>query len=285
MTTWEFLTSSWDLKPLVLVGCAALILGYAVALRFRFSDKALFFIVGVFLLLLALVSPLNTLGHGYLFSAHMMQHIILLLIVPLLLLLGLPSSLAEKALFWPPAARVERVLGRPIVAWSLGVGAMWVWHIPALYSAALHNEGLHIVQQLTLLLTGVIFWWPVVGPLEEMRLKPLISVSYLFSACIGCTVLGIIITFAPVSLYSAFLHTNDTLGILSLLRNNWGISPNIDQQVGGLLVWVPCCLIYISVIMLTLARWYGAPETDITPTSSAINTLEISANSLQKEET
>jgi cytochrome c oxidase assembly factor CtaG len=285
MTTWQLLTSFWNLKPLVLVGCAALILGYAVALGFRFSEKALFFIAGVLLLLLALVSPLNTLGHGYLFCAHMMQHIILLLIVPLLLLLGLPSSLAEKSSFWPPPDRVVRVLGQPLVGWSLGVGAMWVWHIPALYAATLHNEGLHIVQQLTLLLTGVIFWWPVVAPSEKMRLKPLVSVLYLFSACIGCTILGIVITFAPVGLYSAHLHTNDTSGILPLLRNNWGISPNIDQQVGGLLMWVPCCLIYISIIMLTLARWYRAPEIDIPPTSAAMNTLEISANSLQKEKT
>jgi Predicted membrane protein len=284
MTTLQLLTSTWALKPSVLIICAALVLGYGAALRFRFSKETVFFIAGVFLLLLALLSPLDTLGHDYLFSAHMLQHILLLLIVPLSLLLGIPSWLAKKALVRSHISRVERVLGHPLLAWLLGIGAMWIWHIPALYNATMENEGLHVMQQLSLPIIGIIFWWPVIAPLEELRLAPLISILYTFFACIGCTTLGIIITFASIGLYPHYLHPNDTLGILSLIRNGWGISPEVDQQFGGLLMWVPGCLIYISIIMLTLARWYSSPEEGIISTSPASTSLQITVSSVPKEE-
>src|ERR1700756_1605138 len=110
MTTLQLLTSTWAWKPSVLIVCATLILGYSTALRFRFSKEAVFFIASVLILLLALVSPLDMIGHRYLFSAHMLQHILLLLIVPLLLLLGTPSSIVKKALTLSPIRRVVRVL-------------------------------------------------------------------------------------------------------------------------------------------------------------------------------
>src|SRR5919108_4427013 len=96
MTTLQLLISTWDWKPSVLIVCVALVLGYSAVLRFRFSKEAVFFISAILVLLLALVSPLDMIGHRYLFSAHMLQHILLLLIVPLLLLPGIPSSIVKK---------------------------------------------------------------------------------------------------------------------------------------------------------------------------------------------
>lgn len=93
---------------------------------------------------------------------------------------------------------------------------------------------------------GILFWWPVNTPLPEMRLRPLISITYLFSACVAYTILGIVITFSSVGLYSAYMHPNDALGILSIIRGGWGISPRVDQQIGGLLMWVPCCIFEIG---------------------------------------
>lgn len=284
MTTLQLLTSTWAWKPSVLIVCAALVLGYSAALRFRFSKEVIFFIAAILILLLALVSPLDMIGHRYLFSAHMLQHILLLLIVPLLLLLGIPSSIVKKVLTLSPISRVPRVLGHPLLAWLLGIGAMWIWHIPNLYNATMENEGLHIVEQLSLPVIGTIFWWPVVTPLEELRLSPLVSILYVFFACLGCTILGIIITFASIGLYPHYLHPNDTLGILSLIRNRWGISQESDQQFGGLLMWVPCCLVYVCVIMLTLARWYSTPEVDTKSSSSDSKTLPIVFNFQIKEE-
>jgi cytochrome c oxidase assembly factor CtaG len=262
MTTWHILTSTWDWNPLVLIVCVTLILIYGAALGFHFPKRALFFLSGIVLLFLALSSPLNELGHVYLFSAHMVQHILLLLVVPFLLLAGIPSGVAKRVLICLPDGSEGWATGWPLLGWFFGVGAMWIWHIPALYNLALHNESVHTAEELSLIVMGIVFWWPVNAPLMEMRLPPLVSIAYLFSACVACTILGIIITFSSVGLYPAYLNPNDTLGVLSLIRNGWGISPRIDQQIGGLLMWVPCCILYICVIMITLARWYSEPEVD-----------------------
>ena len=81
---------------------------------------------------------------------------------------------------------------------------MLAWHIPALFNAALANDGLHIFQHLSFLVTGTIFWWPILGPLEDRHLPALAAVSYLFSACVCCSLLGAFLTFGPVGLYPAY---------------------------------------------------------------------------------
>ena len=91
-------------------------------------------------------------------------------------------------------------------AWFLGVGGMWLWHAPALCNAAVTNVWVHRLQYVSLLLMGLAFWWPIIGPWTRQRLSPLAGMIYLFSACVGCTVLGIIITFSPVEVCSIYLH-------------------------------------------------------------------------------
>lgn len=137
---------------------------------------------------------------------------------------------------------------------------MWIWHLPSLHEAVLRNEGLYIVQQISFIIFGTIFWWPVFAPANRMRLSPLTSTLYLASACLGCSILGILITFASVGLYPAYLNPVDRYGILSLLRNDLCITPGVDQQIGGLTMWIPGCLIYLFASMLTLVRWYRSPE-------------------------
>jgi len=104
---------------------------------------------------------------------------------------------------------------------------------------------------------GFAFWWPMMGPRNGHRLPPLTGIVYLFSACLGCTILGIILTFTPVEVCSVYLHPVDRLGILPLVQEQWGLTPAKDQQVGGLLMWVPACMIYFCAILGLLARWYN----------------------------
>ncbi len=265
MTIMQLLLSHWDWHPSVLLGCAVLLAGYAALLRFRFTRTALWYIAAVFVMFVALLSPIDTLGDTYLFSAHMLQHMLLILIVPPLLLLGLPTALVRQWLDIPPVQRIERTLRQPVVAWLLGMGTLWVWHLPVLYNTALLNENLHITEHLCFMITATIFWWPVVAPVEEARMMPLITIMYLFLAMLASGILGIILTFAAPGLYPAYLHPADQLGILPLLRDDWGLTPSVDQQLGGLLMWVPSGLVYIATVMLILARWYSTPETDDTP--------------------
>jgi cytochrome c oxidase assembly factor CtaG len=91
-------------------------------------------------------------------------------------------------------------------------------------------------------------------------MSPLAGVAYLFSACVGCTLLGVLITLSPIEVCPAFLHPADGLGVLPLIRQGWGLSAAEDQQIGGLLMWVPACAVYTSGILGMLARWYGRAE-------------------------
>ena len=262
MTTWQLLSVTWSWDPSVWVGCAALIGVYLAAVRSYIDNKrAILFIAGVLIMWFALESPLDELGDTYLFSAHMAQHLLLILAVPPLLLMGLPRRLAVRILDWPPADRIEQILSRPLLAWLLGIGTLWMWHIPVLYNATLHDEYIHILEHTDFLVTSTILWWPVLSPVMERRLSPLSTIAYLFAAMAASSVLGIILTFTPPGLYD-YLHPVDTLGALPLIRQGWGLTPEVDQQIGGLLMWVPSGLVYLSGILSALGRWYSAPEED-----------------------
>ncbi|HMA35209.1 MAG TPA: cytochrome c oxidase assembly protein [Chloroflexia bacterium] len=262
MTTTQLFMSTWRWDPTVLLGCAALLAAYAGLLR-RLVPAALLFGAGVATLLLSLVSPIDTLGDTYLVSAHMVQHLLLLLIVPPLLLLGIPPQAGARLLAWAPARRLERVLSRPALAWVLAVSTIWVWHVPALYDAALADEGLHVVEHLCFLITATIFWWPVLHPVPARRLDVGAVLIYLVSAALASDLLGIIITFAPTGLYPPYLHPPNPHGVLTLLRDDWGLSPATDQQIAGVLMWIFGSLPYLAVILGTLARWLDEPEADL----------------------
>jgi len=262
MTGSELLTSGWNWEPSVVAGCATLLAGYFAVTRERTDARSLYFLSGILLLLLDLVSPIDLLGDQYLFSAHIVQHFLLALIIPPLLLLGVPRRVVETALRWPLLKRLEREIARPPVSWLLGVGTMVAWHVPVFFNAALENEGLHIFQHVSFLVTGTLFWWPVLTPIEERRLSTFPAISYLFGACVSCSLLGAVLAFAQPGLYPAYQHPQDRLEILPLLRDTWGLDPKSDQQLGGMLMWVFGCFVYLSGILASVARWYSRAAND-----------------------
>lgn len=280
MTTEQFLSSAWNWNPWVIAVCVAAFLIYGARQCFHFNRKIGWLFAGLAAFFLTLASPVDALADGYLFSAHMLQHLLLLLVVPPLILLSLPPSPVpinfEKGRWrW-----LNWLLRRPVAAWFLGVGGMWFWHAPALCNAAVTNVWVHRLQYVSLLLMGFAFWWPIIGPWRKQWLSPLTGMVYLFSACVGCTVLGIIITFSPVEVCSIYLHPVDRLNLLPLIQNQWGLTPARDQQLGGLLMWVPACLIYMCGIFGLFVRWHGEPRDKIV----AIETLSINpANPMLKK--
>ena len=251
MTTYQFLTSAWKWNPTLLLLSVFALAGYFLAFGLRGRPAYLGGALAIFLV--ALMSPLSALADGYLFSAHMTQHILLLLIVPALLLLSLPRSLSLP--------RPVRPFTHPLIGWVAGVGAMWIWHAPALCNAATTLKAVSVIQTTSLLLMGGVFWWQVLAPRDGDRLSPLAGIAYLFTACAACSVLGIILTFAPVSICPAYQQSIDRLGILNLIRVQWGLTSERDQQIGGLLMWVPMCLIYATAILAQLARWQSDSAT------------------------
>lgn len=285
MTSQQFLFSAWHWQPLALAVAGAAVWAYVAAVRkakvrgpkaelspnaprpsaFGFLSAlglrpSAFFLLALVLFLGTLLSPLDALADGYLFSAHMLQHLLLLLVVPPLALLAWPR-VPNPPFALPPSHFPLRTLG----SWLSGVGAMWFWHVPTLCNAATANPVVRSIQTLSLLGLGTLFWLPILSPTHRHRLAPLGGVLYLFTACVGCTLLGILITFAPISVCSIYMHPADRLGILPLIRQRWGLTPSVDQQVGGLLMWVPACLIYLCAILSLLAHWYSATEPEAAP--------------------
>jgi len=260
MTTMEFLKIAWEWYPSVVIGCLLMMMAYLIATDFAWSRRTLYFGFAVLTLLLTLCGPLDVLGDDYLFSAHMLEHLNLELIVAPLLLLGMSRQLIQKILNIPWARKIETVLGRPVVAWSLGIGILWLWHLPVLYNAALDNERLHIIQHLTFLVSATIFWWPILAPHGYRRLQTLAAIFYLYFGALANSTLGALLTFAPVGLYPHYMHPDNDLGALELIRRGWGMSVEGDQQLGGLLMWVIGGAIFIWALLMVYARWYRGNE-------------------------
>jgi cytochrome c oxidase assembly factor CtaG len=179
---------------------------------------------------------------------------LLTLVVPPLALLAIPPSAGEGS------ADVGAVRWPPVASWAAGVGAMWIWHARSLCNAAATSDVVRALQNVSLLAMGVAFWWPILGRRLDRRLSEPVAVAYLFTACAACTVLGVVIAFSPVEVCSVYGHSSDPLGALPLVRERWGLTPSVDQQLGGLLMWVPGCAVYAGAILALVARYYRAPH-------------------------
>jgi cytochrome c oxidase assembly factor CtaG len=252
MTTRELLVSFWDIGfvvPLLSVGALS---AYAWRFRGRLQARSLFFVAAVGLFFLALSSPIGVLARGYLFSAHMLQHLLLLLAVPPLAFLGMPRENESANV----SERDTGAFGY-VGPWLAGVGAMWIWHERLLCNAAAVSTPVQWFQTGSLIVMGLAFWRPILTPKHGERFAPFQGILYLFSACVACTVLGVLVTFSPVEVCSAYAHPADTLGALSLLRGGWGMSPKTDQELGGVMMWVPACFVYAAAILATLGRYYA----------------------------
>jgi putative membrane protein len=209
----------------------------------------------IFILALCFFSPLHVLAANYLFSAHMIVHVVLLLCVGPLLVLTLhpDENFADKFFLY--------LKSHPILGWLTGVGIMWFWHIPVIFNnamASMHNGSFSYVsldETLSLVIAGILFSAPVIHPNKKYRIEQLQSIVYLFTACVGCSLLGLLITFAPGGTYHHFLSQHDSYYLNNIILHQWNITQAMDQQAAGLIMWVPCCLIYVSGAMYLLIKW------------------------------
>jgi cytochrome c oxidase assembly factor CtaG len=222
------------------------------------------FIAALVALGLALLSPLDALSSA-LASAHMVQHLLLLLVAAPLLVLSAPSSAILRGS--PLAVRRAggrwrrrlglthtnlRPLRHPAVVWLLAVGVLWFWHAAAPYDAALDSEPLHVLEHVSFLVTAVLFWHVVVGVRGTARVSNGVGVLLVFTMAMQSVFLSVLLTFARTPWYSSYATTTAP----------WGLDPLTDQQLAGVLMWVPAGGIYLAVALALLVSWVRATEVD-----------------------
>jgi putative membrane protein len=218
------------------------------------------FLAGELMLVLALVSPLDPLGETLL-TAHMVQHGLLVTLAPLLLLAGRPGAALPWAL--PLAWRRRMARSRPTrfvaraFAWTLrplpaavlhGL-ALWLWHAPALFETALENPALHTLEHTSFVATALMFWWAVLAA-SRSRHSVAPAVAAIFITLLHSGFLGALITFAPNILYGWYEGRTAV----------WSIDTLTDQQLAGLVMWVPVGLLYLSAGLAVTGRLVGNDE-------------------------
>lgn len=264
--------SAWNLDPWFVGALALLVFAYgrgvtavwrragvgAVVARWR----VVCFALGAYVLALAIVSPLDAWAH-VLFSAHMAQHVLLMLVAAPLLVLGAPPLPTLWAL--PRSAR--RAIGRgwnaypwlgrawhavtgPVAVWCVLTTTLWVWHLPGPYQAAVRSAGVHALEHVTMLGAALLFWWVVLQPTGRRRVDGGSAVLLVFTTKIQSATLGAIITFAPTPIYPLYEPGAALVGM----------TPLQDQHLAGLIMGTVSGLVFLAAGAHVFLHWLGMLE-------------------------
>ncbi|HUY08819.1 MAG TPA: cytochrome c oxidase assembly protein [Candidatus Dormibacteraeota bacterium] len=242
MTSWLHWLGLWEFNPAVWVVC-----GLAVLLYLRFpgakrDGRAAAWVVGVLVTLISLESALDVAGQRYLFSVHMAQHLLLAMVAPPLLIRGLPEPTVDW-LLRSRAAPILRTLVQPLLAASAYFAILVLWHVPALLDYSLTHSAWYLVQHLSFLAVGLIFWWAVVihRDGERWNLSPLGEVAYLTCGALPSVVVGLTLALLPKAIYTEYLVRSALLGVSAVG----------DQHLGGLLMFA-----FDNTLMVGVAGYY-----------------------------
>ncbi|MCC6430380.1 MAG: cytochrome c oxidase assembly protein [Gemmatimonadaceae bacterium] len=214
------------------------------------GQRASFF-ASLALLFLTLNGPLHDLSDYFLFSAHMVQHLIMTLLVPPLMILGTPGWMLRPLLRAPRMFRLARAITTIGACFAIFNVVLSFWHLPPMYNLALAHHSVHIVQHLMFLVASVLMWWPLTSPLPELPRAPYpMQMLYCFLMVIPMSVISIYIVMADSALYPAYATAPRILGI----------TPMEDQQYGGLIMWIPGGVFFYAVMTVVFFKWVGRGE-------------------------
>jgi putative membrane protein len=257
MRAWSF--EAGVVIPLLM---SAILYSLGIArMRTKLRNADIFYFAGGWLaLVLALVSPIHKWG-SVLFSAHMTQHEILMLVAAPLLVLGRPLV----PFLWALPRNVAKSLGRfsngrawqsiwqtisnPFFAWLVHAIVLWSWHAPALFEATLKNEFVHALQHASFLFSALLFWWALLHG-RQRALGFGLAVLYMFTTALHSGLLGALLTFAKTVWYPSYVEQTSA----------WGLTALEDQQIGGLIMWIPAGLVYIAAALALFAGWMRESE-------------------------
>jgi putative membrane protein len=264
------LLEAWSFDPFVILSLLVSAGVYSLGIYRLWSESgvgsaisvrgAIAYALGWLSLVVALVSPVHRWGE-VLFSAHMTQHEILMLISAPLIVLGRPLIAAMWALPRPLRLNLGKTASTAVVTrtWAFFTGAtvafivhgvaLWVWHIPFLFQATLTNDLVHTLQHASFLGSALLFWWAIIYGKRGVASYGA-GVLYLFVTSVHSGILGAFLTFTRRVWYPIYAPT----------AAEWGLTPIEDQQLGGLIMWVPAGVVYIVAALFMLAAWINSSE-------------------------
>jgi putative membrane protein len=257
---------AWNWDPLVLLSLGLMALLYVRGLARLWRKvgtgsvvsigQSASFAAALGVICVALISPLDALSAGR-SSLHMVQHMLLMMVAAPLFVLGSPSyvvawGLPEWRHGWGRALYTfafrlpqERILWHPLFLWGLFAAGLWGWHHPALYQTALRDPLMHDAQHVSFFVVSCLFWRACLDPRGGRGLSPMMAVPYLFTTSAHASALGIFLTMSSRVWYPEY----------SAGATAWDVTPIEDQQLAGLIMWIPACLIYPAVAAALLGRW------------------------------
>ena len=256
---------NWDLLTIASLVLLSWAYGVGLARLWRSAGRdhgvsrwqAASFAAAVASLVIALLSPLDPISDE-LQSAHMVQHMVLMMVAAPLFVMGAPALVMLWALPRRTRQAVAQWLGRlgswrppwyllwqPVLLFGLYALALWVWHLPALYEAALRSRPVHEVQHVMFFVTSCLFWRVLLDPLSRLRMNVGAGVVYLFLTSLHATFLGVFMALSPRVWYDDYVPRTAA----------WGLSPLEDQQLAGLIMWMPACMVYAVVAAVMFALW------------------------------
>ena len=242
----------WPFDPSVYAGLLALFLGHAWLARDRDLPRinSLYFGLGLLSLWLALETPIDVLSDSYLDSVHMLQHVLIGVVAPPLLLLGLDREMAGVLVRVPGV----RAITEPVPAQLLAAAVMIGWHLPPLYDATLSSGWLHVVEHLSFIAGGVLFWWPVVDATAahcRWRLSPMAKLLYLFIGTFPQDGVALALQFSRTPFYQFYAHVPRIVPALD---------PVTDQTVAGAVLMLFGKSSYFIGAVVVFLRWFGAEQ-------------------------
>jgi putative membrane protein len=260
--------TAWSFEPWVIAGLALTIFIYMLGCRRMLlkvpKSQLTCFIAGMAALAVTLLSPIHKLG-SELFSVHMTQHELLMLMAAPLLVFGRPGTPMLWALPFGARVKLSRIThwtflekiwaagSAPFSVWILHGVTLWLWHVPVFYQATLDHELVHAAQHTTFLVTALLFWWTLFYG-RGGRMGYGTAVAYVFTTAVHTSVLGALLTCSSKLWYPAYLGRTDV----------WGLTALQDQQLGGLIMWVPAGVVYIALGLWLFAAWLRESDKRLT---------------------